>query len=76
MMVSCISYKIRVVAADKKIVGLVVAGFVAVIWCILMHFSRLFSMLYTVHIHAVSQKASVFNGFINFQIRHNLHFAE
>ena len=44
----------RVVAANKKIVGLVVAGFVAVIWCILMHFSRLFSMLYTVHIHAVS----------------------
>ena len=35
-------YKIRVVAASKKIVGLVSAGFVAVIWCILMQFSRLF----------------------------------
>lgn len=42
----------RVVAADKKIVGLVVAGFVAVTWCILIHFSRPFSVLYTVHIHA------------------------
>lgn len=66
----------RVVASGKKIAGLVVAGFVAVIWCILMHFSLPFSVLYTVHIHAVSQKASVFNGFINLQIRHNLHFAE
>ena len=41
-------------AADKKIAGLVVAGFVAAVWCILMHFSQLFSVLYTVHIHAVS----------------------
>jgi hypothetical protein len=54
----------------------VAAGFAVVIWCILMHFSRLFLALYTVHIHAVSQKASVFNGFIDLQIRHNLHFAE
>jgi hypothetical protein len=38
----------------KKIAGLVVAGFVAAIWCILMHFLRLFSALYTVNIHAVS----------------------
>ena len=57
-----IPYKIRVVAAGKKIAGLVVAGFVAAIWCILMQFSQPFSALYTVHIHAVSQKASVFNG--------------
>ena len=64
-----IPYKIRVVAADKKIVWLVPAGFVAVIWCILMQFSRLFSVLYTVYIHAVSQKASVFNGFAVFIIR-------
>ena len=41
-------------AADKKIVGLVPAGFVAAIWCILMHFTRLFLVLYTVHIHTVS----------------------
>jgi hypothetical protein len=53
------------VASDKKIVGLVVAGFAAAIWCILMHFPRLFLALYTVHIHAVSQKASIFNGFSN-----------
>ncbi len=53
----------RVVAADKKIAGLVVAGFLAVIWCILMQFSRPFSVLYTVHIHAVSQKRCVFNGY-------------
>lgn len=33
-----IPYKIRVVASDKKIAGLVAAGFVVVIWCILMHF--------------------------------------
>ena len=63
-------------AADKKIAGLVVAGFLDAIWCILMHFSQPFPALYTVHIHAVSQKRSVFNGFINLQIRHNLHFAE
>ena len=44
----------RVVASDKKIVGLAVAGFVAAIWCILMHFLRPLSVLYTVHIHAVS----------------------
>jgi hypothetical protein len=56
-------YTMRVVAPDKKIAGLVAAGFVAAVWCILMHFSRLFSALYTVHIHAVSQKASVFNDF-------------
>jgi hypothetical protein len=66
----------RVVAASKKIAGLAVAGFAAVIWCILMHFSRLFLVLYTVHIHSVSRKASVFNGFINLQIRHNHYFAE
>ena len=66
----------RVVASDKKIAGLVVAGFAAVIWCILMQFSQSFSVLYTVHIHTVSQKASVFNNLINLQIRHNLHFAE
>ena len=59
----------RVVAAIKKNCGLVPAGFVAVGWCILMHFSRTFSVLYTVHIHAVSQKASVFNGFTVFVIR-------
>lgn len=47
-------YKMRIVAAGKKIAGLVVAGFVAAVWCILMHFSQLFSVLYTVHIHAVS----------------------
>ena len=52
-----------VVASDKKIVGLVVAGFVAAVWCILMQFSQPFSMLYTVHIHSVSQKASIFNGY-------------
>ena len=63
-------------AVDKKIAGLVVAGFVAVIWCILIHFSQPFLALYTVHIHAVSQKAIVFNGFSDLQIRHNLHFAE
>lgn len=44
----------RVVAAIKKNCGLVPAGFVAVIWCILMQFTRLFLALYTVHIHAVS----------------------
>jgi len=60
-----IPYKIRVVASDKKIVGLAVAGFVAAIWCILMHFSWPFSVLHAMHIHAVSQKASIFNGFIN-----------
>jgi hypothetical protein len=49
-----LSQTIRVVASDKKIVGLVPAGFAAAIWCILMQFSRLFSALYTVHIHAVS----------------------
>lgn len=32
----------RIVAAGKKIVGLVVAGFVVVVWCILMHFSGCF----------------------------------
>ena len=69
-------HKFRVVAAIKKNWGLVPAGFVAAIWCILMQFTRPFSALYAVHIHAVSQKASVFNGFINLQIRHNLHFAE
>lgn len=66
----------RIVAADKKIAGLVVAGFVLLFWCILMQFSQLFSALYTVHIHAVLQKRSVFNGFSNSKIRHNLHFAE
>lgn len=49
-----LSNTFRVVAADKKIAGLVVVGFVAVIWCILMQFPRLFSALYNVHIHAVS----------------------
>lgn len=49
-----ISYKMRIVAAGKKIVGLVVAGFAVAVWCILMHFSQPFSMLYIVHIHAVS----------------------
>ena len=44
----------RVVAADKKIAWLVVAGLALLLWCILMQFSRLFSALYTVHIHAVS----------------------
>jgi hypothetical protein len=67
---------IRVVAADKKIAGLVAAGFMAVIWCILMHFSQPFPALHAVHIHAVSQKACVFNGLCDLQIRHNLHFAE
>lgn len=43
-------------ASDKKIVWLVAAGFVAAIWCILMRFSRPFSVLYTVHIHAVRKK--------------------
>lgn len=66
----------RVVAADKKIAGLVVAGFALLFWCILMHFPGLFSALYTVHIHAVSQKASVFNGCSDLQIRHNHYFAE
>lgn len=66
----------RVVAADKKIAWLVVAGLALLLWCILMQFSRLFSALYTVHIHAVSQKASVFNGFSDLQIRHNHYFAE
>lgn len=64
-----VPYKARVVAADKKIAGLLVAGFAAVIWCILMQFSRLFLALYTVHIHAVLQKDSVFNGFTVFIIR-------
>lgn len=45
--------KMRVVASDKKIVGLVAAGFALLSWCILMHFSQPFSVLYTVHIHAV-----------------------
>lgn len=62
-----ILYKNGVVTSGKKIVGLVgglvVAGFVAVIWCILMHFSWPFSVLYTVHIHSVLQKDSVFSGF-------------
>ena len=58
-------YKMRIVAAGKKIVGLVVAGFVVVVWRILMHFSQPFPALHTVHIHAVSQKGSVFNGFSN-----------
>ena len=49
-----LSYTFRIVATDKKIVGLVPAGFVASIWCILMQFSQLFSVLYTVHIHTVS----------------------
>ena len=75
-----ILYKNGVVASGKKIVGLVgglvVAGFVAVIWCILMHFSWPFSALYIVHIHSVLQKCFVFNGFSDLQIRHNLHFAE
>lgn len=53
----------RVVASGKKIVGLVVAGFVAAVWCILMHFSRPFLVLYAMHIHSVSQKACVFNGY-------------
>lgn len=56
-----LSNTFRVVAADKKIAGLVVVGFVAAIWCILMQFPGLFSMLYTVHIHAVSQKKLVFS---------------
>ena len=47
-------HKKRIVASDKKIVELASAGFVAVIWCILMQFPRLFSALYNVHIHAVS----------------------
>ena len=64
-----LSYTFRVVAASKKIVWLAVACFVAAIWCILMQFSRPFSALYTVHIHAVPQKASVFNGFAVFVIR-------
>jgi hypothetical protein len=55
----------RVVASDKKIVGFVVAVPAAAIWCILMHFSQPFPALHTVHIHAVSQKGSVFNGFSN-----------
>lgn len=58
-----ILYKNGVVASGKKIAGLVVAGFVAVIWCILMHFSWAFSVLYIVHIHSVSQKRCVFSGF-------------
>ena len=56
----------RVVAADKKIVGSVacrspvqlrrgdLAQMMPLCRCILMHFSRPFSVLYTVHIHAVS----------------------
>lgn len=76
MIYPIVPYKMRVVATDKKIVGLVVAGFVAVIWCILMQLSQPFLALYTVHIHAVSQKDSVFNAFSGLQIRHNLHFAE
>ena len=71
-----VPYKIRVVAPDKKIAGLLAAGFVAAIWCILMQFPGVFSTLYAVHIHSVSQKASVFNGFVDLQIRHKLHFAE
>ena len=59
----------RVVASDKKIVGLAVAGFVAAVRCILMQFSRPFSVLYAVHIHAFSQKSRVFNGFAVFVIR-------
>ena len=54
MIYPIVPYKMRVVAADKKIVGLSVAGFVAAIWCILMQFSQPFSVLYAVHIHAVS----------------------
>ena len=65
MMMIPLSNKMRIVAAIKKNLGLVPAGFPAAIRCILMQFSRLFSVLYAVHIHAVSQKASVFNGFIN-----------
>ena len=76
MIYPIVPYKMRVVAPDKKIVWLAVPGFALLFWCILMQFSRPFSVLYTVHIHAVYQKASVFNGLINLQIRHNLHFAE
>ena len=67
-------------AASKKIVGWCrpvlwlgsgAAGgaLPALCRCILMQFSRLFSVLYTVHIHTVSYKASVFNGFAVFVIR-------
>ena len=49
-----LSHKMRVVAASKKIAGLAVAGFAAAVWCILMQFSQPFSVLYVVHIHAVS----------------------
>lgn len=54
MIYPIVPYKMRVVASDKKIAGLVPAGLVAVIWRILMHFSRLLLVLYIVHIHAVS----------------------
>lgn len=65
MIYPIVPYKIRVVAADKKIAGLVVPGFALLLWCILMQFPRPFLALYTVHIHAVLQKACIFNGFIN-----------
>ena len=54
MIYPLVTYKMRIVAASKKIAGLSVAGFVAAVWCILMQFSQPFSVLYTVHIHAVS----------------------
>lgn len=44
----------RVAAPDKKIAWLVPTGFAVAIWCILMQLSQPFSVLYTVHIHAVS----------------------
>ena len=66
----------RVVAAIKKIeagscrfYGGDLVQLVVLCRCILMQFSRLFYVLYTVYIHAVSQKASVFNGFAVFIIR-------
>ena len=49
-----LSYTIRIAASDKKIAGLAAAGFAAAVWCILMQFSQPFSVLYVVHIHAVS----------------------
>ena len=62
----------RVVAAIKKMeavscrfCGGGLVQLVAICRCILMHFTRPFSVLYAVHVHSVSQKASVFNGFIN-----------
>ena len=76
MIYPVVTYKMRIVAAIKKIgscacrfCGGDLVQLVVLCRCILMQFSRLFSVLYAVYIHAVSQKASVFNGFAVFVIR-------